>query len=143
MTNNTKKILFAVPILVGVYLIVRQFTKGGKNQITPSPTSTPTSTTTPTYSTDSYPLKKGSYGDNVGRLQTALVKCNANALPKYGIDKDFGSETERAVQAAFGKTSVTEIDLINYEKNNCGTPTKWFPPMVNPNTNTFPNLFGI
>jgi peptidoglycan hydrolase-like protein with peptidoglycan-binding domain len=44
-------------------------------------------------------LHKGDYGSAVTALQILLMKWNPKCLPKYGIDGDFGSETERAVKA--------------------------------------------
>jgi hypothetical protein len=59
-----------------------------------------------------FPLKKGSKGASVKRLQLALGK---DKLPKFGADGDFGSETLNAVKNATGKTqidSLAEIDAI-------------------------------
>ena len=59
-----------------------------------------------------FPLKKGSKGASVKRLQLALGK---DKLPKFGADGDFGTETQNAVKAATGKTqvgSLAEIDAI-------------------------------
>jgi GH25 family lysozyme M1 (1,4-beta-N-acetylmuramidase)/peptidoglycan hydrolase-like protein with peptidoglycan-binding domain len=44
-------------------------------------------------------LHKGDYGSAVTALQILLLKWNPKCLPKYGIDGDFGSETEKAVKA--------------------------------------------
>ncbi len=38
-------------------------------------------------------LKKGSGGEAVARMQTMLTEWNTDALPKYGADGKFGSET--------------------------------------------------
>lgn len=49
-------------------------------------------------------LKKGCEGDDVKELQADLIKLGY-ALPKYGADGDYGSETEKAVkqfQMAYG-----------------------------------------
>jgi hypothetical protein len=51
-----------------------------------------------------YPLKKGNNGAFVGLLQQALG--GKKNLPKYGIDNDFGSETETAVFKFLGKKTV-------------------------------------
>ena len=46
-----------------------------------------------------YPtLKKGNKGEYVAVLQQKLI-FNGYSLPHYGIDGDFGSETEKAVKA--------------------------------------------
>lgn len=43
-------------------------------------------------------LHKGDEGSAVTKLQIMLLKWNPKCLPKYGIDGDFGSETEKAVK---------------------------------------------
>ena len=46
-----------------------------------------------------FPLQKGSKGDCVKQLQQALINAFGKAvLPKYGADKDWGSETDKAVK---------------------------------------------
>ena len=45
-------------------------------------------------------VKRGQKGDDVKWVQWHLVNCwDVDCLPKFGIDGDFGSETERAVKA--------------------------------------------
>lgn len=44
-------------------------------------------------------LKRGDYGNAVTAMQKALLKWDANCLPKYGADGDFGTETEKALKA--------------------------------------------
>ena len=49
--------------------------------------------------TDEFPLKKGSKGENVRKLQEGLIaKYGAQILPKYGVDGDFGSEVLNALK---------------------------------------------
>ncbi len=56
-----------------------------------------------------FPLKRGSKGDNVRRLQQALIdKYGSGALPKYGADSDFGSETVNALKKNGLPTVVSE-----------------------------------
>ena len=43
-------------------------------------------------------LSKGDNGLNVKFLQSLLLKWDANCLPKFGADSDFGGETEEAVK---------------------------------------------
>ena len=43
-------------------------------------------------------LKRGDKGNAVGRIQTALKSWNPDALPKFGVDKDYGGETEAWVR---------------------------------------------
>lgn len=62
-----------------------------------------------------FPLMKGSSGKSVIDLQQALIEYDKNILPKYGVDGDFGSETEAAVVKVLGKKTVNsraEIDKI-------------------------------
>lgn len=48
---------------------------------------------------DEFPLKKGSKGENVRKLQEALMtKYGKSVLPKYGADGDFGSEMVTALK---------------------------------------------
>ena len=42
-------------------------------------------------------LRKGDSGEAVKAAQKLLLKWDANCLPKYGADGDFGTETEKAV----------------------------------------------
>lgn len=44
-------------------------------------------------------LFKGAKGSAVTALQIALLQWRKTCLPKYGVDGDFGSETEKAVKA--------------------------------------------
>lgn len=125
--------LIGIPIAIGGYLIVRQLTKGGTKLPTPAPTPTPN----PVPTSSDFPLKKGSKGSNVIRLQTALTKLNASALPRYGVDGDFGSETEAALKAQTGKTTCTETELRALELQASRVTTTWYPPMA-PTTTTTP-----
>lgn len=58
---------------------------------------------------DDFPLKKGSKGEIVKKLQEALIaKYGKQTLPKYGADGDFGSETIKALSRLGLPTSITE-----------------------------------
>jgi len=72
-----------------------------------------TYTTTPTVErNDDFPLKKGSKGENVRRLQEALItKYGKQTLPKYGADGDFGSEMVAALKKLGLPASITESTL--------------------------------
>lgn len=62
--------------------------------------------------TDDFPLAKGSKGENVRRLQEALIaKYGKSALPKYGADGDFGTEVVNALKKAGLPSSITESTL--------------------------------
>ena len=55
-------------------------------------------------------LRKGDRGESVKTLQKALT-AKGFALPKYGADGDFGSETENAVKA-FQRAEKLTVDGI-------------------------------
>lgn len=62
--------------------------------------------------TDSFPLSKGSKGENVRKLQEALItKYGKQVLPKYGADGDFGSEVVAALKKLGLPASITESTL--------------------------------
>jgi peptidoglycan hydrolase-like protein with peptidoglycan-binding domain len=105
MTKETK-IIMGILALGGAYLVYRYFKK-------PPPTiggSTSAADTKPKNKTDDYPLKRGSKGAMVGLLQQALG--GKKTLPKFGVDNDFGSETEAAVKKFLNKTTVDTFDEI-------------------------------
>jgi peptidoglycan hydrolase-like protein with peptidoglycan-binding domain len=58
---------------------------------------------------DDFPLTKGSKGENVRKLQEALItKYGATTLPKYGADGDFGSEMVAALKKLGLPASITQ-----------------------------------
>lgn len=73
-----------------------------------------TTTNTPykstiTASNDDFPLKKGSKGEMVRKLQETLIaKYGKQTLPKYGADGDFGSETFNALTKLGLPTTITQ-----------------------------------
>lgn len=68
---------------------------------------------------DSFPLKKGSKGSNVAKLQGAFNKFYRNAKDFTPLDTDgeFGSKTLAALQRVFGKDAneagQSRIDWLN------------------------------
>ena len=74
--------------------------------------------TTPAYSistpksdsnSDGFPLQKGSKGDLVKQLQTALIaRYGKSILPRYGADGDYGSETINALKKLGFPSSVNQ-----------------------------------
>lgn len=63
--------------------------------------------------TSSFPLKKGSRGENVRLLQQALItKYGKAVLPRFGADGDFGSETLAALKKA-GLPEVITQSIFN------------------------------
>jgi peptidoglycan hydrolase-like protein with peptidoglycan-binding domain len=76
-----------------------------------------------------FPLKKGSKGETVKKLQEALItKYGAKTLPKYGADGDFGSETVNALTKLGLPTTITEstynVIAQRYPSDNPGTVGK-------------------
>jgi hypothetical protein len=62
---------------------------------------------------DAFPLKRGSKGENVRRLQEALVaKYGPSILPRYGADGDFGAELVTALVKA-GLPSIISQSTFN------------------------------
>lgn len=60
---------------------------------------------------DKFPLKKGSKGKNVVKLQNALLKYDKNILGRYSANGVFGPNTEAAVLKLLKKKEITEDDL--------------------------------
>lgn len=56
-------------------------------------------------------LRKGSKGSYVKEVQSALRKWSKNALPRYGVDGDFGKETDEWVRF-FQRAYDLEVDGI-------------------------------
>lgn len=80
-----------------------------QNAELPAPSYSTSVTTTST----AFPLKKGSRGEMVRNLQNAILqKYGASALPKYGADGDWGSETQKFFDAHPELKSV--IDNTTY-----------------------------
>lgn len=75
--------------------------KGAAPTPAPTPTPTPSAVAKPT-------LKKGSKGAEVKLLQQNLMAAGF-ALPKYGADGDFGTETANAVKAMQQKAFVNGV----------------------------------
>ena len=141
-------ILIGLPILIGGFLIYKQFRKPKvKPSVTPSNEDNDIiiggGGNSGGSRNDSFPLKKGSYGNNVRRLQTALKKINPAALPKYGVDGDFGSETEAALKNQTGKTTCTSEELVRLELLGAKATGSWFPPMADPDAQQPKPLFGF
>jgi hypothetical protein len=92
-----------------------------KSKTTPKITSTPkTQNQSPQPSATNSPtvvdfiLKKGSNGEQVKKLQDALIKkYGKQILPKFGADSDFGTETEKAL---LSKGFPTTINSEEYKK---------------------------
>lgn len=107
---NKKYVKFAAlaAIAFGGYLVIKNLL--GKSAIGASVSNAPTLPTQIT--SQDFPIKKGSKADKVKEIQQILVGIDANALPKYGVDGDFGSETEAALFKYLNKKSVDNQDDI-------------------------------
>jgi hypothetical protein len=137
MTFNKKYIIPVALAIVGGYYIIRSLRKtssvldnngnvdtGGGSTTTPAPTTT-----------SGFPLKKGSKGSLVQRLQLALGK---DKLPKFGIDGDFGTETLNALKKETGKSeinSIAEIDAIATKRGLVWSKTQYVPKLLAAPTN--------
>jgi hypothetical protein len=109
MKFNKKLIWYSLPILVGGFLIYKQFSRGrDKRQDVPQPPQTGGSGSIGSGSSSSYPLRKGSKNSTVGSLQSLLntaLSCSGKTL--LVVDNDFGSKTESALSSLTGKTSIS------------------------------------
>jgi hypothetical protein len=107
-------IIYGVPILIGAYLIYKSFKptdKPKKTKLSDTETN-PSGGLTPVVA-KLFPLKRGSRGAKVEELQKAILIYDKGLLPKFGADKDFGSETENAVKTILGKITVDSQDDID------------------------------
>lgn len=57
-------------------------------------------------------LKKGAKGATVGKMQQALVDQGI-PLPKHGVDRDFGDETETALKTFQSKVKITDSGILD------------------------------
>lgn len=136
LTKKQKLGLFAIPVLIGIYLIYKQFSKGSsaKGKYVPSPTPKPNPNVTPAPTTTvhtspslpcDYPLRKGVYNCGlVKQLQWALNRIPSTSydttsnLVKYRPlteDGDFGPKTEAVLKDFWGSADVanqSEMDIV-------------------------------
>lgn len=117
MKINKKLIWYSLPVLVGGFLIYKQFRKkspsdggGLTGTVTGGGSAGKGSSSGSNNSSDFFPLRKGSKGENVKDLQELMLKINNKLLPRYGADGDFGSETEAAVVSLLNKKTVEYSD---------------------------------
>jgi hypothetical protein len=122
MQINKKLFLYSIPILIGSYLIYKQFSKGkGGTEDAPAPDNALKGKETQnTYSAPSgtYPLKMGKKNSTVGVLQNLLntaLQCQNKTLLK--TDSDFGSKTQAALSSLTGKSSVIDENELEAIKN--------------------------
>lgn len=133
MAKGKKYILPIALGIVGIYYIIRYFKKtpsvmDSEGNIETSNGGGGGGTSTPPAS--SFPLKKGSKGALVQRLQLAI---GIDKLPKFGADGDFGTETQNALKAVTGKSqvdSLAEIDAIAAKRGLVWSNTQYVPKLL-------------
>jgi hypothetical protein len=96
------KIAVYAAIAIGGYLVIKNLLR--KSAVTSIDSPTPNEPSK--IVTQDFPIKKGSKGDKVKEIQKLLIGIDINALPKYGIDGDFGTETEVALFKYLKKKSI-------------------------------------
>jgi hypothetical protein len=106
MNKKYMKLAALAAIAIGGYLVVRNILGKSKGSNIESPTPDAPSK----INAQDFPIKKGSKGEKVRELQTILVGINSSSLPKYGVDGDFGSETESALFKYLNKKTVDSQD---------------------------------
>lgn len=137
MKKIDKRVWWSLPILLGGYLIYRQFAKSKQPTLEPieqvDPLIKPTPSPSPSYSS-SYPLKKGSKDSGSPKNPDGLVveiqqliNAYGGYKPKIGAyvslplklteDGVFGSNTEWAIEQYIGKKTIdSRQDTINLEQ---------------------------
>jgi peptidoglycan hydrolase-like protein with peptidoglycan-binding domain len=90
------------------------------------------STKAQTQNIDSFPLKKGSKGENVKALQQALIsKYGKSILPKYGADGDFGSELTAALKKSGLPETIDETTFNVLVKGSSPDPVSTAAQLYN------------
>jgi hypothetical protein len=123
--KNAYKLVAGALALVGIYFVYRYIQSTKKTiptQPQPFPSPSPSPSPTPT---SVFPLKKGSKGAKVKELQNLILQFDKKALPKFGADSDFGSETEAALVKLTGKKTInsqSELDALRTRLNKANFP---------------------
>jgi hypothetical protein len=114
--NLKKNWYYLVPVVLGAYLIYRQFSK--KNDPKgDAPPPLPIPPPAPPAPTSDFPLRKGSKNSTVETLQETLnIGLQAQGVtPLLVVDGDFGSKTLAALQSLAGTTTIknqAELDAL-------------------------------
>ena len=112
--NNKKNIIAGAIAVVGLYFVIRYFSKNKPKDTNKLPKKRVIVPNIPPYN---FPLQKGSKGAYVTLLQKYILDIDSTLLPKFGADGNFGSETEAAVQKLIGKKSINGLgDLAAMNK---------------------------
>lgn len=105
-------VLAAVLIIRYSYLWIRRQFSGLESHALDSSDNLAGATVTSAYAAgNAFPLKQGSAGSNVVKLQQFL---NAYGGASLTVDGKFGPKTKAALAAYNGKTSVTQTDLASW-----------------------------
>ena len=120
--NFKKNWYYLVPVVIGAYLIYRQFTK--KND--PKGDAPPPIVTPPPPSPSSdFPLSRGTKNATVETLQTTLnIGLQAQGSTLLVVDGDFGGKTLAALQGFTGKSSIAnqaELDALHAQMLELGS----------------------
>ena len=104
--NFKKNWYYLVPVVIGGYLIFRQFSKKNDPKGDAPPPLPPAPPAPPAPSSD-FPLRKGSKNSTVETLQTTLnIGLQAQGVTTLVVDGDFGSKTLAALQSLAGTTTI-------------------------------------
>lgn len=117
MNKALRYTLYALPVLatgITAYVMIRKYKVPAKQQLPPAkPPVKPAGTAA---IASSFPLKKGSKNIYVTQLQQALIaNFGPAALPRYGADGAWGSETETAMLRYTAKNqiaSAAELEAV-------------------------------
>lgn len=142
MGKNTKYIIGGLLAVAGIYFIAKYF-KQQKGEVAQPQSPEPVSPSRPTQTAPrvGFPLKRGSRGSKVTEVQQIIKKLDATLLPKFGIDGDFGRETEAAVEKLLGKKTIDSQADINTLNNMLNQ--KLFPIIFPKNQPSGQIQFGI
>jgi hypothetical protein len=95
-------LMIVVPLLIGaaiIWYINRPKKRKGAEKASDAVKNTQAAQTIKAIDASQFPIQAGSKGDMVKQLQNALIAAyGSEALPKYGADGDFGSETTAALK---------------------------------------------
>jgi peptidoglycan hydrolase-like protein with peptidoglycan-binding domain len=102
-------ILISILLVTGtvVLLVYNRRKKNKDESVSQSVVSSISSVVTTGYIPETFPLRKGMYGDNVRIMQIALI-FYGYSVGKYGSDGKFGNDTLTAVRSCLNKDFVTE-----------------------------------
>lgn len=115
--QQKKMLLIAILIsltLIGLMVAIIVISKRKKNDKTATVASAVSSVVTAGYTKESFPLKKGMYGDNVRALQGGLI-IQGYSCGSTGSDGKFGANTLKAVRDAFNDQSKTQVTQAEWK----------------------------